>query len=76
MRLIGRNDLFLLLGLTAALFAIFSRPLARALDWAREIDRSWGLQLVPGLVILAVVLTQYIPKSNNNQGRRRRSIAY
>ena len=57
MRLIGRNDLFLLLGLTAALFAIFSRPLARALDWAREIDRSWGLQLVPGLVILAVVFT-------------------
>jgi diguanylate cyclase (GGDEF)-like protein len=57
MRLIGRNDLFLLLGLTAALLAIFSRPLARALDWAREIDRSWGLQLVPGLVILAVVLT-------------------
>jgi diguanylate cyclase (GGDEF)-like protein len=57
MRLIGRNDLFLLLGLTAALFAIFSRPLARVLDWAREIDRSWGLQLVPGLVILAVVLT-------------------
>jgi diguanylate cyclase (GGDEF)-like protein len=57
MRLIGRNDLFLLLGLTAALFAIFSRPLARALDWADEIDRSWGLQLVPGLVILAVVFT-------------------
>jgi diguanylate cyclase (GGDEF)-like protein len=57
MRLIGRNDLFLLLGLTAALFAIFSRPLERALDWAREIDRSRGLQLVPGLVILAVVLT-------------------
>ena len=57
MRLIGRNDLFLLLGLTVALFAIFSRPLARALEWAREIDRSWGLQLVPGLVILAVVFT-------------------
>jgi diguanylate cyclase (GGDEF)-like protein len=56
MRLIGRNDLFLLLGLTVALFAIFSRPLARGLDWAREIDRSWGLQLLPGLVILAVVL--------------------
>ena len=55
MRLIGRNDLFLLLGLTIALFAIVSRPLARVLDYAREIDRSWGLQLVPGLVILAVV---------------------
>lgn len=55
MRLIGRNDLFLLLGLTAALFAIVSRPLARVLDYAREIDESWGLQLLPGLVILAVV---------------------
>ena len=54
-RLIGRNDLFLLLGLTVALFAIVSRPLATVLDYAREIDRSWGLQLVPGLVILAVV---------------------
>ena len=55
MRLIGRNDLFLLVGLTIALFAIVSRPLARVLDYAREIDRSWDLQLVPGLVILAVV---------------------
>jgi len=55
MRLISRNDLFLLLGLTVALFAIFSQPLARVLEYAREIDRGWGLQLVPGLVILAVV---------------------
>ncbi|MBI4887426.1 MAG: sensor domain-containing diguanylate cyclase [Acidobacteria bacterium] len=55
MRLIGRNDLYLLLGLSVALFAIFSRPLGRVLDLAREIDQSWGLQLVPGLVILAVV---------------------
>ncbi len=54
MRLIGRNDLFLLLGLTVALVAIFSRPLARVLEYAREIEQSWGLQLVPGLVILAV----------------------
>lgn len=54
-RVIGRNDLFLLLGLTVALFAIVSRPLARVLDYAREIDRSWDLQLLPGLVILAVV---------------------
>jgi diguanylate cyclase (GGDEF)-like protein len=54
--LISRNDVFLLLGLSVALFTIFSRPLARVLDYAREIDQSWGLQLVPGLVILAVVL--------------------
>src|SRR5688500_9144720 len=55
MRLIGRNDLFLLLGLTVALFAIFSRPLARGLDVLNQIDQSQGLQLLPGLVILTVV---------------------
>jgi len=55
MRLISRNDLFLLFGLTVALFAIVSRPLARVLDFAREVEESWGLQLLPGLVILAVV---------------------
>jgi diguanylate cyclase (GGDEF)-like protein len=55
MRLIGRNDLFLLVGLTAALFTIISRPLGRLVDYTREVDRIWGLQLVPGLVILAVV---------------------
>jgi diguanylate cyclase (GGDEF)-like protein len=54
-RLIGRNDLILLLGLTLALFAIFSVPLGRALDYAYQIDQSRGLQLLPGLVILAFV---------------------
>lgn len=55
MRLIGRNDLFLLLGLTVALFAIVSRPLGHALAYANDIEESLGLQLLPGLVILAVV---------------------
>ena len=41
-RLIGRNDLFLLLGLSVALFTIFSRPLARALEYARDIDAELG----------------------------------
>ena len=47
MRLIGRNDLFLLFGLTVALFAMFSRALARALDYVNQIDQSRGLQLLP-----------------------------
>ena len=55
MRLIGRNDLFLLLGLTVALFAIFSRPLARGLEFMNQIDQSQGLLLLPGLIILTVV---------------------
>ena len=42
MRLIGRNDLFLLLGLAVALFAIVSRPLGRVLAFVQEIDDSWG----------------------------------
>lgn len=55
MRLISRNDLFLLLGLTIALFAIVSQPLGRVLAYAYEVDERRGLQLLPGLVILAVV---------------------
>ena len=55
MRLISRNDLILLAGLTIALFTIVSRPLARAIALAQEIDESRGLQLLPALVILAMV---------------------
>lgn len=55
MRLIGRHDLFLLLGVTIALFTIVSRPLGRLLAYAYEVDESRGQQLLPGLVILAVV---------------------
>lgn len=55
MRLIGRSDLFLLVGLTIALFAIFSRPLARALDYAYQVDQARGFHLLPGLIVLAVV---------------------
>ncbi|MBI4264741.1 MAG: sensor domain-containing diguanylate cyclase [Acidobacteria bacterium] len=55
MRLIGRNDLFLLVGLTVALFAIFSGPLADFLDFVNQVDQERGFRLLPGLVILAVV---------------------
>jgi diguanylate cyclase (GGDEF)-like protein len=55
MRVGARNDLFLLFGLAIALFAIVSQPLGDILDYARAIDEDWDLELVPGLVILAVV---------------------
>ena len=55
MRLIGRNDLFLLVGVSAALFTIVSRPLGRVLAYAYEVDQSRGQQLLPGLVILTAV---------------------
>src|SRR5690349_12904540 len=55
MRIIGRNDVFLLGGFAIAVWVISSRQLGRLLDYAREVDHSQGLQLVPALVILAVV---------------------
>ena len=55
MRIVGRNDVFLIGGLAIAVWVVSSRQLGTLLDRAREIDHSRGLQLVPGLVILAVV---------------------
>lgn len=55
MRLISRNDLFLLIGLAIALFAIVSRPLGRLVAFAQDLGERSGLQLLPALVILAVV---------------------
>ena len=55
MRIFGRNDAFLIGGLAIALWVVSSRQLGTLLDRAREIDHSRGLQLVPGLFILAAV---------------------
>jgi len=55
MRTGSRNDLFLLVGLTVALFAFVLRPLGDILDYARAIGQDWDLELLPGLVILASV---------------------
>jgi diguanylate cyclase (GGDEF)-like protein len=65
MRIVGRNDLFLLLGLAIALFAITSRPIGRALVYAQEIERSMGLQLLPGLVILAGVFIFHLVRKRH-----------
>ena len=56
MRVASRNDLVLLGGLAVALFVIFSRRIGEVLDYAYQIDRSRGLQLLPALVILTGVL--------------------
>src|SRR2546422_6991592 len=55
MRIFGRNDAFLIGGLAIAVWVVSSRQLGTLLDRAREIDHSRGLQLVPGLFILAAV---------------------
>jgi diguanylate cyclase (GGDEF)-like protein len=52
MRLVGRHDIYWLVVITVAVFAIFSRPLDVALDYAHDLDQGRGFQLLPGLVIL------------------------
>ena len=53
----GRNDAVLMLGLTVALFVIFSGPVASLLDYVREIEKTRGLHLLPALVILATIFS-------------------
>jgi diguanylate cyclase (GGDEF)-like protein len=53
----GRNDAVLMIGLTVALFVIFSGPVARLLDYVREVEKVHGLQLLPALVILATIFS-------------------
>ena len=57
MRVMGRNDAVLMVGLTVALFVIFSGPVARLLDFVREIEQTRGLHLLPALVILATIFS-------------------
>ena len=65
MRLITRNDIHLLLGFTVAAFVIFARPLTRVLEYTRDIEQTWDLQLLPGLVILLVLFTFHEVRQRN-----------
>jgi len=53
----GRNDAILMVGLTVALFVIFSGPVAQLLEYVREIEETRGLHLLPALVILATIFS-------------------
>jgi diguanylate cyclase (GGDEF)-like protein len=57
MRVFGRQDLLPLAGLAVAVLIVFSGPLARLLDYARQIEQETGLTLVPALVLLTVVFS-------------------
>lgn len=55
MRLLDRQDTVLLVGLTTALIVVFAKPIRYLLDGAREVEDTYGLALVPALIILTVV---------------------
>jgi len=57
MRLMGRDDVVLMVGLTVALFLIFSGPVSALLTYVRELETARGLHLLPALLILATVFS-------------------
>lgn len=64
MRLFGRRDSVLILGLTVALLVVFARQISHLLAVAREVEQAYGLALIPGLIILTVVFFLHL------QGKR------
>jgi diguanylate cyclase (GGDEF)-like protein len=55
LRIIGRHDPLLLAGLAFALLVIFQPSIQLGLDVAREIERHYGVALVPALMLLSVM---------------------
>jgi diguanylate cyclase (GGDEF)-like protein len=55
LRILGRHDSLLLAGLTFALLVVFQPSVQYVLDVAQEIERHYGVALVPALVILSVM---------------------
>src|SRR5687767_3485948 len=54
-RILGRHDSVLLGGLTFALLVVFQPSVQYVLEMAREIERHYGVALVPALVILSLM---------------------
>jgi diguanylate cyclase (GGDEF)-like protein len=75
MRLAGRNDVVLMVGLTIALFVIFSQPVSRLLDYIREIETTRGLHLLPALFILATVFSFHQIRKRQEMRDEARAVA-
>jgi diguanylate cyclase (GGDEF)-like protein len=56
MWIFGRDDTRLILGFIVATVVVFARPIGSLLDAARDVERTYGLALIPGLIILVVAL--------------------
>ena len=55
LRIAGRHDSLLLIGFTLALLAIFERSIQYSLDIARDIENTYGVALLPALLILTIM---------------------
>src|SRR5262245_10211100 len=75
MRVMGRNDVVLIVGLTIALFVIFSGPLTRFLDYVREVEATRGVHLLPALFILATIFSFHQLRKRQEMHDEARNIA-
>lgn len=57
MHLIKRNDTSLAIALVAATIILFQQPLRSLLDFARDIEGQYHVDLIPALMLLLVVFT-------------------
>src|SRR5690349_11754251 len=55
LRITGRHDPLLLAGLAFALLVIFQPSISVGLDAARQIERHYGVALIPALMLLSVM---------------------
>jgi diguanylate cyclase (GGDEF)-like protein len=67
MKIFGRQDLLLIVALTAALFIVFSSSISRLLDYVRDIERQSGLTLLPALGLLTAVFLFHQYRRNQQQ---------
>ena len=56
MRFSGKTDVTLWLGVIIALLVVFQQPIEYIFRLGRQIEERYGLAVVPGLVVLALVL--------------------
>lgn len=73
MRLVSRNDAFLLGGLAVALFVVLARPLGQVLTTFQEIDEQRGVPLLPALVILTAVFIVHMVRRRRQAGSEARA---
>lgn len=55
MRVFGRDDALPLVGVIIAMFVVFNPWLRQCIDIARQIEATWGLELLSALIILTVM---------------------
>jgi diguanylate cyclase (GGDEF)-like protein len=60
LRVTGRHDSLLLAGFVFALLILFQRSLQQLLDIARDMERTYGVALVPALLVLSVMFVFHL----------------